>query len=287
MNFYKRFIGDIQKKTGHLSMAEFGAYDRLLDHYYALEKPLPLLASDCYRICRAMVKSERDAVDRVLREFFMRTNAGYVHERAEEAMADAQIKIEANRLNGKKGGRPKKAPVVNENGTQQKPSGFPDGSHTEPNKNLSQSQIPSVTDVTAGAPATQPPPSPPPPPEGPTNRELLFANGVALLTAAGVVEKNARSMLAGLAKRHGDAAVVAAVQACADEGAVEPVSFLQRRLRSAPAPQRQQQPTTSTRNAGILAGLAGKRSGAPDADHFAGTFDVQARVIDSPETCGA
>jgi uncharacterized protein YdaU (DUF1376 family) len=41
VNFYKRFIGDIQAKTGALSLAEFGAYDRLLDHYYSTEKAVP------------------------------------------------------------------------------------------------------------------------------------------------------------------------------------------------------------------------------------------------------
>lgn len=46
MKFYKRFPSDIQIKTGHLSPAEFGCYDRLLDHYYATEVPLP--ANRCY-----------------------------------------------------------------------------------------------------------------------------------------------------------------------------------------------------------------------------------------------
>lgn len=219
MNFYKRFIGDIQKKTGHLSLAEFGAYDRLLDHYYALEKPLPLLIADCYRICRAMVKDERAAVDRVLGEFFERTEAGYVHTRAEEAMAEALPKIEANRLNGKKGGRPKKNPAP----TQKEPTGLFDGTQGEANANLSQSQSNSVTDVTGGEP--------------PTDRELLFSNGVALLTVAGVAEKHARSMLAGLSKAHGDAAVVKALNDCAAAQAVEPVSWIQNALRTAGKPR--------------------------------------------------
>lgn len=118
MNFYKRYIGDIQAKTGGLSLAEFGAYDRLLDHYYATEKPLPLDISEVHRIARAMNSGERKAVDRVLEKFFLQTEIGYVQSKAEEVIAEARPKIDAARSNGAKGGRPKK--------TEEKPNGFQD-----------------------------------------------------------------------------------------------------------------------------------------------------------------
>jgi uncharacterized protein YdaU (DUF1376 family) len=116
VNFYKRFIGDIQAKTGALSLAEFGAYDRLLDHYYSTEKAVP--AKDVYRICRAMTSGERAAVDTVLAEFFELAEQGYVQSKADEVIAKAQPLIEAARANGKKGGRPPKPK------TQPEPSGF-------------------------------------------------------------------------------------------------------------------------------------------------------------------
>ena len=112
MKFYKRFPGDIGIKTGHLTMAEFGAYDRLLDHYYATECPLP--ANRCYGIARALTAADRAAVDRVLGEFFVLTGAGWEQQRAEEVIAEALPRIEAARENGKKGGRPRK----------EKPTGF-------------------------------------------------------------------------------------------------------------------------------------------------------------------
>lgn len=116
MNFYKRFIGDIQAKTGGLTLAEFGAYDRLLDHYYSTEKPVP--ADEVYRICRAMSASERTAVDKVLGKFFELGSDGYTQSKADEVIAKALPLIEAARENGKKGGRPKKQK------TQTEPSGF-------------------------------------------------------------------------------------------------------------------------------------------------------------------
>ena len=35
MIFYKRYLGDYQRDTGHLSMLEHGAYTLLLDAFYA------------------------------------------------------------------------------------------------------------------------------------------------------------------------------------------------------------------------------------------------------------
>lgn len=105
MKFYKRFPGDIQIKTGGLSMAEFGAYDRLLDHYYATEEPIE--ACEVYSIARAMGKSDREAVDKVLRRYFdVDANGNYTQGRADEMIAEAQPKIAAARTNGKAGGRP-------------------------------------------------------------------------------------------------------------------------------------------------------------------------------------
>jgi uncharacterized protein YdaU (DUF1376 family) len=120
MNFYKRYVGDIQRDTGHLSLAEFGAYDRLLDHYYATESALPSDIDACCRISRAMSKDERKAVISILNQYFELTDRGYEQKRAEKEIAEAQPAMVAARLNGSKGGRPKKI----ENKTKEKPSGF-------------------------------------------------------------------------------------------------------------------------------------------------------------------
>lgn len=140
MNFYKRFIGDIQAKTGHLSLAEFGAYDRLLDHCYSTERPLPLDLDACCRIARAMGKDERKAVESVLAQFFIQTNDGYIQTRVIEMLAEAKPKIEASRANGKLGGRPKKNQFCEETETQEKPGGFSEETEIKPSENLSQSQ---------------------------------------------------------------------------------------------------------------------------------------------------
>ncbi len=57
--------------------------------------------------------------------------------------------------------------------------------------------------------------------------DVIFGMGIPLLTAAGVPDKSARSMLGLMRKQHSDDAVVAALQRCVDERPLEPVAFLQ------------------------------------------------------------
>ena len=84
----------------------------------------------------------------------------------------------------------------------------------------------SVTGVTGGEP--------------PSARDEVFANGVPLLMAAAVPEKNARSMLSMLCKKHGEIAVAQAVAQTAKDHAGEPVSWIQTLLNagSGPPPKR-------------------------------------------------
>jgi hypothetical protein len=56
VNYYPHHIGDYLRDTVHLTMIEDGAYRRMLDLYYASEKPLPL---DLSWLCRLM-RAERD-----------------------------------------------------------------------------------------------------------------------------------------------------------------------------------------------------------------------------------
>lgn len=124
MNYWPRWIGAIRKRTMHLSLAQMGAYDRLLDHYYAEEKPLPGSLEACCRIAGAVTKAERDAVASVLAEFFSIGERGFANERADEEIAMALPKIAAAQANGKRGGRPKKPtgfPAGNPDATQDQP----------------------------------------------------------------------------------------------------------------------------------------------------------------------
>lgn len=137
MNFYKRFPADYGRKTARLTLMQHGAYTLLLDELYATEQPLPSNRDELYRICRAMSKPEQESVRTVADSFFPIGDDGMRHNRrATQEIADAAPAMEAARLNGKKGGRPKTT-------THQEPSGLfnqnPNHSQSEPRTKAPQS----------------------------------------------------------------------------------------------------------------------------------------------------
>lgn len=138
MNYYKRHIGDYLKDTLKLTMLQDGAYCRLLDLYYSCEKPLPLDKCELYTSARCQCKTDREAVDHVLKKFFQETAEGYRKNRCEEEIEASKPKIESNRENGKRGGRPKKiTETPTELEPKNNPMGFETETQTEPIDNLS------------------------------------------------------------------------------------------------------------------------------------------------------
>ena len=63
--------------------------------------------------------------------------------------------------------------------------------------------------------------------DAPDPDKVLFDSGVRLLTAAGILEKNARQMLGKWRRDHGTEAVIAAIGMANREGAVEPKAFME------------------------------------------------------------
>ena len=94
MNFYPFHIGDYASATAHLSVLEDGIYRRLLDCYYTREAPIPAPLRQASRLVRAQSKDERQAVEDVLREFFIETPEGWRHSRCDEEIAAAREKGE-------------------------------------------------------------------------------------------------------------------------------------------------------------------------------------------------
>jgi len=106
VNHYPRHVGDFIRATVGLTLAERGAYDALLDHYYANEGPLPLDKRGRYRMANAITKAERDAVDYVVFRFFTEGPDGWHNARADREIAAYQGRAETARKNGANGGRP-------------------------------------------------------------------------------------------------------------------------------------------------------------------------------------
>lgn len=219
MNYYPFHIGDYASATRHLSWDEDLAYRRVLDVYYSSEKPLPVDLRQVCRLVLATTDVQRSAVEVVLSEFFELTPQGWTSARADaeiDAMRDKQQKQrdKANKRWAK--------PAVEHGNAAAMPQHAEGDAAASKTDAVAMPPTPTPTPINSVPNGTDGKPS-----EKPTDRDMIFANGVALLTVAGVAEKNARSMLAGLAKTHGDAAVASALGECAKANPVQPVSWLQ------------------------------------------------------------
>jgi uncharacterized protein YdaU (DUF1376 family) len=83
MHFYHFHIGDYKSHTHHLSLMEDLAFRRLLDHYYLHE--LPIKQRDVAR--QIGMREYEQEVLTVLNEFFVSTESGYTHPRADAEIA--------------------------------------------------------------------------------------------------------------------------------------------------------------------------------------------------------
>jgi uncharacterized protein YdaU (DUF1376 family) len=132
-NFYRRFPGDYLRDTQHLTLAQHGIYNLLLDTLYSTEKPIRS-REDAYRIARCDNTQSVSDCNKIIEEFFTENQSGISNKRVKEEIVHAQNRGKSARMNGLNGGRPK---------TQTEPSGLakpnpekssPDTRYQIPNK---------------------------------------------------------------------------------------------------------------------------------------------------------
>jgi uncharacterized protein YdaU (DUF1376 family) len=102
-------MGKYARDTGTLSLAQHGAYNLLLDYYYSTG---PINAfeqcssnaqlmpdhSPLYRLCKATTKPEQDAVDFVLKKYFVLKDDGFYHNDKCDQIIEEQTKKHENRV---------------------------------------------------------------------------------------------------------------------------------------------------------------------------------------------
>jgi uncharacterized protein YdaU (DUF1376 family) len=138
VNYYPRYPAHYLAATLQLSMLEDGAYTRLMDWYYSNERPIP--DEQKYAIARASNSAEKRAVNSVLDAFFSEGSGQWFQARIEEEIQKAAPKMEAARINGLKGGRPRK--VKPDGFFEENPMGFENETQTEPSEKLPNPQSP-------------------------------------------------------------------------------------------------------------------------------------------------
>jgi uncharacterized protein YdaU (DUF1376 family) len=92
VHFFKLHLGDYAQATAHLSFIEDAAYVRCLRKYYADEKPFPADIPTIQRLVGARSKQEKDAVERVVKEFFFLDGNLYRNKRADEEISQYESK---------------------------------------------------------------------------------------------------------------------------------------------------------------------------------------------------
>lgn len=86
MIYVRWFPGDYLRDTTHLSLLEDGAYRRLLDLYYTTGRALTADRERLYRQLRITDQAEKDAIERVLAEFFFEHRGTLHNQRASKEL---------------------------------------------------------------------------------------------------------------------------------------------------------------------------------------------------------
>ena len=137
MHYYKFNIADWVLHTAHLSLEEEAIYFRLINFYYDTEQPIPLETHAVIR--RLRLGTDSDLVNVILAEYFVKTEKGFIHNRCEELLKEYRKTAKKNKVNGAKGGRPKKD--ASSSVSQEKPNGLDVGTQDEPKHNPNQEPL--------------------------------------------------------------------------------------------------------------------------------------------------
>lgn len=99
------YPGDYLSHTQSLTLAENGAYFRLLMHYYSMAEALPDSQAQLWRISGAVTDEEKAAVDRVISLYFTLENKKFHNKRADKELAKQAAIADSLSKRGKRGAK--------------------------------------------------------------------------------------------------------------------------------------------------------------------------------------
>lgn len=203
------YWGDYWSKTRRLSPAEHHAYLFLIGATWMNNgEPLP----DDDRVLAAEIGIPIDdwlLLRPTVQRFFTITDGFWQNAKLTEVWSGVMRKVEANKTNGKRGGRPK----IQQNQCHEKPTGFisvnPELTQPKPNQSQNQTKD-SVPDGTALIDPVA----------------VLFRRGLALLIESGLENSKARMMIGQWRKNNGDTQTMAAIVAAEKKGTPDPLRYI-------------------------------------------------------------
>lgn len=207
--YFPMYPSDFDADTGHLSMAEDGAYNRLLRlSWRCPDAKMPDDLEWIFRKSRAVTEDDKALIAAIIAEFFIRKSGKIFSARLHKEWVQANKAHEKRVSAGKNGGRAK-AMKIKENAASNA-TAMPE--QCSSNQNQNQNHISSVSNDTAAAAPIDP-------------AKVAFDAGVKVLTQAGKSASSARAIVGKWRGKHGDEAVIAALGRAQREGAVDPVAF--------------------------------------------------------------
>ncbi len=135
MNYYMLNIGDFTSDVGGLDFEYQGIFINLLNRYMKTEKPIK---TDWVSL-RFQGETQKKATA-LLNSFFEEVEDGWIYAPLADFLRTYQEKADRARVNGQKGGRPKKN--KNQNETQSVSSGFSNETETKADRKLTNNQEP-------------------------------------------------------------------------------------------------------------------------------------------------
>jgi uncharacterized protein YdaU (DUF1376 family) len=190
MHYYKRNLGDYAKKAGRLSMLQHGSYTLLIDACYDRER-FPTL-EEAIEWTWASSTAEIEAVEFVLRKFFVLENGVYVQKRIQEEIEEYRAKSEINARIAKD--RETKRAEKRTNRVQDVDESSPETHDSPPN------QEPRTKNQDTSGKGGKPPAE--------KAKAELWKAAVSLLEGQGMPESQARAFFGKLSKDYPDGEIV-------------------------------------------------------------------------------
>lgn len=211
--YFPMFPADFDADTGHLTLAEDGAYNRLLRlQWRAPGCKLPADMEWIFRKAKAVTEADRAVIASIIAEFFTTKGGKIFSARLLKEWVKSDVAHSKRVLAGKKGGgakslKSKETASSNAKAMLKQPEPEPEPErYTEAN----------ASDGDAVA----------------SPSDEVWKIGVAALKARGVAEPKARQMIGRWRKDHPnrDAEILTAIIDCGKAGAVDPIPWITARL---------------------------------------------------------
>lgn len=205
--YFRLYPTDFEADTSHLTLAEDGAYNRLLRLCW-MTPGCSLPNDEAWIMRRMRVRSdeEKEVVRTILAEFFTVEKQRVSNPRLTREYQHSTERSNSASKNGAKGGRPAKPLKTNET---KKAKGSVSVSEKKANQN--QNQIDTSLQEDAGA--------------------SLWGEGLKILLRLGVKERQARTIIGKWRKAHGDGDTLKALLAAGKAEASDPIPYVERVLR--------------------------------------------------------